>query len=466
MSGTPHVVVVGDVILDRDVGGSVTRVCPDAPAPVLDVAGTDERPGGAGLAALLLHRSGARVTLASCFGADPAGERVRSLLAGVSLVTLAGLPATRTVTRVRSGLTTLVRLDTPAAPTPALDAGGLAAALRSADAVLVADYGRGVVADPGVRAAVSAAAAAGVPVVWDPHPRGPEPVEGTTVATPNRSEVERVVGAGDGALDVAAESLRDRWGLPALAATDGERGVVVATAGGAPLFVPAPAAVPGDTCGAGDCFAGSVALSLAAGGSPATAVGTAVRDVAAWLTAGGVASVHELHDRRMSVDPVAPHHLPERVDHANPSRRGTVVATGGCFDVLHAGHVASLEAARRLGDRLVVLLNSDASVRRLKGPGRPVNGVADRRRVLEGLSCVDEVVVFDEDDPRDALSRLRPDVWAKGGDYDLTRLPEAELLPAWGGRVVLLPHLPDRSTTRILDHARRTHVPEPLEATS
>jgi rfaE bifunctional protein nucleotidyltransferase chain/domain len=105
-------------------------------------------------------------------------------------------------------------------------------------------------------------------------------------------------------------------------------------------------------------------------------------------------------------------------------------------------------------------------VRRLKGPGRPVNGVADRRRVLEGLACVDEVVVFDEDDPRAALDRLRPDVWAKGGDYDLAALPEAALLPTWGGRVVLLPHLPDRSTTRILDHARRTHVPEPLEATS
>jgi D-beta-D-heptose 7-phosphate kinase/D-beta-D-heptose 1-phosphate adenosyltransferase len=140
--------------------------------------------------------------------------------------------------------------------------------------------------------------------------------------------------------------------------------------------------------------------------------------------------------------------------------------------VLHAGHVASLEAARRLGDRLVVLLNSDAGVRRLKGPSRPVNGVADRRRVLESLACVDEVVVFDEDDPREALRRLRPDVWAKGGDYDVASLPEAALLPEWGGRVVLLPHLPDRSTTRILDHARSTQsirepvVPDAQEATS
>jgi rfaE bifunctional protein nucleotidyltransferase chain/domain len=261
------------------------------------------------------------------------------------------------------------------------------------------------------------------------------------VATPNRAEVGQHTDAGQ-PLDVAAETLRERWRLPALAATDGDRGVVVATAGAAPLFVPAPAAVVADTCGAGDRFAGAVALSLGEGRSLADAVGGAVHEVAGWLSDGGVASVAGTRNR-------------------------TLVATGGCFDVLHAGHVASLEAARRLGDRLVVLLNSDASVRRLKGPDRPVNSAGDRRRVLEGLACVDEVVVFDEDDPRAALARLRPDVWAKGGDYDVASMPEAALLPIWGGRVVLLPHLPDRSTTRILDHARRTRtIPETLEATS
>jgi D-beta-D-heptose 7-phosphate kinase / D-beta-D-heptose 1-phosphate adenosyltransferase len=269
-------------------------------------------------------------------------------------------------------------------------------------------------------------------VVWDPHPRGPAPVPGTAVATPNRAEVTALTSrsTGEPALDVAAGELRRTWGLPALAATDGDRGVVVATEDGPPVFVPTPRAVAGDTCGAGDRFAGALALGLARGAPLVDAVGAAVHDVAAWLSAGGVHSLR-------------------------PERSGTLVATGGCFDVLHAGHVASLEAARRLGDRLVVLLNSDAGVRRLKGPSRPVNGVEDRRRVLESLACVDEVVVFDEDDPREALSRLRPDIWAKGGDYDVASLPEAALLPEWGGRVVLLPHLPDRSTTRILDHAAR-----------
>ena len=131
-------------------------------------------------------------------------------------------------------------------------------------------------------------------------------------------------------------------------------------------------------------------------------------------------------------------------------RGGTVVATGGCFDVLHAGHVSTLEAARALGDGLVVLLNSDASVRRLKGAGRPVHSQQDRARVLLGLSCVDAVVAFDEDDPREALRSLRPDVWVKGGDYEDVDLPEAPLVRSWGGRVVLLPYLSGRSTTTVL----------------
>ncbi|HEU5242514.1 MAG TPA: adenylyltransferase/cytidyltransferase family protein, partial [Ornithinibacter sp.] len=131
-------------------------------------------------------------------------------------------------------------------------------------------------------------------------------------------------------------------------------------------------------------------------------------------------------------------------------RGGVVVATGGCFDLLHAGHVSMLEAARALGDGLVVLLNSDESVRRLKGPGRPVHSQQDRARVLLGLSCVDAVVTFDEDDPRQALGSLRPDVWAKGGDYEDADLPEAPLVRSWGGRVVLLPYLSGRSTTTAL----------------
>jgi D-beta-D-heptose 7-phosphate kinase/D-beta-D-heptose 1-phosphate adenosyltransferase len=267
--------------------------------------------------------------------------------------------------------------------------------------------------------------------------------------------------------------------VAAVAATDGGTGVFVAPEDGPPLFTPTPREVSGDTCGAGDRFAGAVAVALGRGADLVEAVGTAVTEVAEWLAAGGVAtfsavtgaganagSVGRSDDAGLTGAPAdlsptdsAPTDSAPAADALPPAvaavrrRGGTVVATGGCFDVLHAGHVASLQAARRLGDCLVVLLNSDDSVRRLKGPRRPVHAVADRRRVLESLECVDAVVVFDGDDPREALTRLRPDVWAKGGDYAGTELPETDLLGGWGGRLVLLPYLPNRSTTRILAHA-------------
>jgi rfaE bifunctional protein nucleotidyltransferase chain/domain len=294
-------------------------------------------------------------------------------------------------------------------------------------------------------------------VVWDPHPRGAEPVPGVTAATPNRREALRFASAGagphlDADLDSAAGMLRERWQARAVVATDGAAGAVTVLAGSPPLVTPAPHASTGDPCGAGDRFAGSLALALARGAVITEAVGEAVMDVAGWLDAGGVGALAEpaADDRERSDGPEPLEQLLTRVRAAG----GRVVATGGCFDVLHAGHVACLEAARRLGDCLVVLLNSDASVTRLKGPGRPVHTQEDRARVLLGLGCVDAVVVFDEDSPHAALERLRPDVWAKGGDYNADTLPEASLVRSWGGRVVLLPYLPGRSTTRIIEHAQ------------
>jgi rfaE bifunctional protein nucleotidyltransferase chain/domain len=137
------------------------------------------------------------------------------------------------------------------------------------------------------------------------------------------------------------------------------------------------------------------------------------------------------------------------------ARRGTVVATGGCFDLLHAGHVATLNAARALGDCLIVCINSDASVRRRKGPDRPLQSVADRRRVLEGLRAVDAVLVFDEDTPRQVLPMIRPDIWVKGGDYAGAELPETDLLRSWGGEVVTVPYLPGRSTSGLVELSRQ-----------
>ncbi len=462
-----RLLVLGDALLDRDVTGTVDRVAPDAPVPVVEVARTLQRPGGAGLAALLLAGRGADVTLASAAGTDQAGATLRDLLAaaGIAHHALAPVAGTRVLTRVRAAGQSMLRLDERApalAPEAPVDAAALHAAAEQADAVLVADYGGGVTAHPVVRE-VLARWASRRPVVWDPHPRGAEPVPGVTAATPNRREAlhfapPRPDGAAagrgdlDDALDDAAARLRERWQARAVVATDGAAGAVTVLAESPPLFTPAPNASAGDPCGAGDRFAGTLTYALARGAVITEAVGEAVVDVAGWLDAGGVAAL----DEPVAQVPPSPADGPEGV--AGVLRRvraggGRVVATGGCFDVLHAGHVACLEAARRLGDCLVVLLNSDESVRRLKGPQRPVHTEQDRARVLLGLGCVDAVVVFDEDSPHAALERLRPDVWAKGGDYAAATLPEASLVRSWGGRVVLLPYLPGRSTTRIIQHA-------------
>jgi rfaE bifunctional protein nucleotidyltransferase chain/domain len=199
-----------------------------------------------------------------------------------------------------------------------------------------------------------------------------------------------------------------------------------------------------DTCGAGDRFATSALAALVGGAVTLEAVQQAVTAAAAFVERGGAAS-YGLERHVESGPGVA-----ERVR----ARGGTVVATGGCFDLLHAGHVATLEAARALGDCLVVCLNSDESVRRLKGSSRPLVPQDDRARVLAALECVDEVVVFDEDTPLEVIRRVRPDVWAKGGDYAGAELPEAPVLQEWGGQAVVLPYLQGRSTTSLVESAR------------
>jgi rfaE bifunctional protein nucleotidyltransferase chain/domain len=181
-----------------------------------------------------------------------------------------------------------------------------------------------------------------------------------------------------------------------------------------------------DTCGAGDRFAVAAGWALAAGALPTEAVGLAVAAASAYVSAPPATDSRQV---------------------------GVLVATGGCFDLLHAGHVATLEAARALGDRLVVCVNSDASVAQLKGPGRPLQPADDRVRILQALSCVDEVVVFEEDTPEDVLRSLRPQLWVKGGDYSGVEVPEAAVLAEWGGRVVTVPFLDGRSTTRLAERA-------------
>jgi rfaE bifunctional protein nucleotidyltransferase chain/domain len=324
-------------------------------------------------------------------------------------------------------------------------------------------------------------------------------------------------GGGLAVVTARARALAGRWSAAGVAVTLGAQGALLVGGDAPPLVVPAPPAPTGDPCGAGDRFAAAAAGLLAGGALPSEAVAGAVAAASAFVAAGGAAAVrlpgrpdapapariegpssrplggglawapgvvaHDLarspgpvvRDQGRASDPLAGGLAwPDRVEGgasagggpvgmaaaeqavaAVRTQGGTVVATGGCFDLLHAGHVATLRAARSLGDCLVVCLNSDRSVRRLKGADRPLVAEADRAAVLAALGCVDAVVVFDEPTPEAVLDRLRPDVFAKGGDYALSDLPEAALLASWGGQAVVLPYLPGRSTTNLMKEVVR-----------
>jgi D-beta-D-heptose 7-phosphate kinase / D-beta-D-heptose 1-phosphate adenosyltransferase len=529
-------VVVGDALLDRDLDGRAERLAPDAPVPVVDDPAEQRRPGGAALAATLAATLDGRVVvLVTALAADEAGTVLRELLelAGVEVVDLGLAGRTPEKVRVRAGGHSLLRVDRATRPgrVGPLSRPGRRA-LAGSRAVLVADYGRGVAAEPGVRAAL-ADLPARLPLIWDPHPLGPAPVPGARLATPNRAEAAgfapEVPGTGLAAVTARARLLAGRWAAAGVAVTLGPGGALLVEGAGAPLVVPALPTPAGDPCGAGDRFAATAAGLLADGALPSEAVAGAVTAATTFVASGGAATVR-LTSRGSATAPPPPvgpgapepHPLipappnpvapdphppgggaPERegspgagngpaVVHSPPpdpqrptepptptdppapitpprsaleralgligavrASGGTVVATGGCFDLLHAGHVATLRAARALGDCLVVCLNSDASVRRLKGPERPLVGLADRVAVLEALGCVDVVVPFDERTPEAVLRRLRPDVFAKGGDYALAELPEAALLESWGGQAVILPYLEGRSTTQLMKEVVR-----------
>ncbi len=472
---TPRLVVVGDALLDVDLEGTVTRLSPDAPVPVVDDLVEHPRPGGAALAALLASRAGADVTLVTGLGDDDAAGRLQDLLSreGVAVIGVPTSGETPVKRRVQAAGQCVVRLDTGGHQRFVAGLPPTArATMVEADAILVSDYGRGLTAEPSVRAAV-AEAAHHVPVVWDPHPSGTAPVPGVRVATPNREEaqiwVARLAADGDPrgpGLSVTAHhaaALVGAWQAGSVVVTMGDGGALLSYGRGTPVVLPPPEVAVGDPCGAGDQFAATIAVLLGSDRVMEEAVRQAVTAAARFVAAGGAAAVARDEPHPGATTPAR---SAEDVIAEVRARDGVVVATGGCFDILHAGHVACLQAARTLGDALIVCVNSDDSVRRLKGPGRPVVPVEDRVRVLQALGCVDAVEIFDDDTPERVLRRLQPDVWAKGGDYAGADLPEAPVLESWGGQAVALPYIQGRSTTAMVEAMSaplpsRTASPDP-----
>jgi D-beta-D-heptose 7-phosphate kinase/D-beta-D-heptose 1-phosphate adenosyltransferase len=467
-------VVVGDALLDIDLEGRASRLCPDAPVPVLEDVHERPRPGGAALAAALAADDGTEVVLVAPLADDDPARRLRACLDGrVEVVALPTTGSTPVKRRIRSGGQSVVRLDSGdgRADVRALSEAA-ERALQSAGTVLVSDYGRGVTGSVVLRDRLEELARS-VPVVWDPHPRGEPPVPGVLLATPNAAEAvgyaERTgapaaerSGAGMAAHSRRAEHLVRVWGAQAVAVTLGDQGALLSYGHGAPTLVPAPAVDCQDCCGAGDRFAATAARTFLHGGVLSEAVQAAVHSASGFVASGGAAALSFAGDDAFpEVAGVEPGVVAEpgatAVADRVRARGGTVVATGGCFDLLHAGHVATLRAARRLGDCLVVCLNSDASVRRLKGESRPLVPAEDRARVLGALEFVDAVLVFDEDTPVEAIRLLRPDIWAKGGDYAPDDLPEAAVLREWGGQAVVLPYMPGRSTSSMVQSAATGH---------
>lgn len=465
------VLVVGDLMLDRYLWGDVERISPEAPVPVVRLSRETERVGGAANVAANLAGLGLRVQLAGHVGADLSGDTLLGLLAGFG-IDVAGVlrvseRATISKTRVIGGHQQMLRLDQE--QTGAFSAqeqqrliDAVAMRLRiSPPAVLVlSDYAKGCLSDGVCRTLIGQAKAAGIPVFVDPKGFDFEKYNGATCLTPNKREAAEVCGVSprdtDRLLD-ALELLRQRCELDFIVLTRGEEGMSLLESDAIRHF-PARAKQVFDVSGAGDTVIATLAASSAAGLDRESACMLA--NLAAGIVVGKIGTAPiELGDLRQALQNEDSRHQADKICDLAAAQKVVaglqaqgkkVVFTNGCFDLLHAGHVTYLEQARKLGDALVVGLNTDRSVRKLKGSGRPVIGEDDRARVLAALESVDAVVKFDQETPLELILALKPDVLVKGSDYREDQVVGAAEIKTWGGRVELIAVVPGRSTTGIL----------------
>ncbi len=459
-----RVLVAGDAMLDEYWHGPSRRVSPEAAALVVNVERKEQRPGGAANVACNLAGLGARVALLGIVGEDPEGEALELSMrdSGVARewVRSRQRPTVRKL-RVLSRNQQVIRLDRET-PFDAEDAGRLAERFREllgdCSAVVLSDYAKGSLADPA--ALIAAARAAGKPVLVDPKSADFGKYRGARLLTPNRAEFEAALGGSEESTnDMAARAQRvcALLEIGGMVVTLGDHGLLLAPADGAPQHIPARAREVFDVTGAGDTVVAVLAAGLAVGADlyrmahlANVAAGVVVRRV-------GVApvSLSDLHEElgdpapRESavIDAAWATEIGQRLRESG--RR--LVMTNGCFDLLHAGHTACLAAARALGDRLMVAVNEDDSVRRLKGPGRPVVPLEQRMEVLAALGCVDWVVPFSEDTPERLIGQVAPAVLVKGGDYHPDEVAGGKAVERSGGKVVILPYREGLSTSGLLN---------------
>jgi D-beta-D-heptose 7-phosphate kinase / D-beta-D-heptose 1-phosphate adenosyltransferase len=464
------VLVVGDVMLDRHVHGQVRRISPEAPVPVVSLVGEIQTPGGAGNVAAGLAGLGCRVTLAGLVGADAEGTQLRQVLVskGVGRLALVEHPDLTTVSKTRilsDSHQQLLRLDRDGdrSQFAALDQILLDQVLPLIDdqsAVVLADYEKGVITPRVAREVIGRCRKHGIPCVVDPKKSDFSVYAGATVVTPNLLEAERAIGhalADDEAVGKAADQLRNQLKTDAMLITRGPEGMTLSTAGDV-HHVPSQTRDVSDVTGAGDTVVAVLAASLGSGRPllEACRIANAAAGIAVSHPGTYVVQAAELEAAWQGLSPKILDRTAAQRRLADARRRGRkVVFTNGCFDILHAGHLACLEGAKRLGDILVVGLNSDSSVQGLKGDARPVIAQNNRASLLAGLACVDVVIVFDEETPVSLIDLLEPDVLVKGGDYTLDQIAGGDIVLRRGGQVVALPLVPGLSTTAILDRKAR-----------
>ncbi len=471
-----RVVVVGDYMLDHYVWGAIERVSPEAPVHVLDVREEEDRPGGAGNVVLNLLALGADVACVGLRGHDDAGRRLVKHLkragADVQGLVIDNTRRTTLKTRMLAANQQVLRVDREdrdvvAGPALRELQAAFRTALASAQAVIVSDYAKGALAPTLAATVIEACRKRGAPVLVDPHRRTDyQKYKGCSVLKPNLAEAALVLGAepqSDAEIAQAGAALRKQVQADAVVLTRGPAGLSVIRKGRKALHVRGLPRQVYDVTGAGDTVIATLAWSLA--GDTPLPDAAALANVAASVVVGKVGSatvsrdeiVHHVLDvhhaaglkivpPRMIADALAPH----------VARGERIVFTNGCFDLLHAGHIRSFQFAKGLGDVLVVGLNTDASVRRLKGKGRPVLREDDRAQILGALEAIDYIVLFDEPTPLKLIKRIRPDVLVKGKDYTRDTVVGADFVESIGGEVVLAPVIDSASTTDIFERIRRS----------
>ncbi|GGA81719.1 bifunctional protein HldE [Neiella marina] len=464
---TAKVAVAGDLMLDRYWQGPTGRISPEAPVPVVKVEQFDDRPGGAANVALNLAALKVNTRLLGMTGNDEAAEVLQRALTGVGVATdfqqVEDLP-TITKLRVISRHQQLIRLDFEES-FAAIDAAPMTAsfeqALVEANVVVLSDYAKGALSQ--VAELIRLARKAGRIVLVDPKGTDFEKYRGATLLTPNLGEFEAVVGTCKSEADLVAKAhkLRHDFELDALLVTRGEHGMTLISGDGDELHLPAMVKEVFDVTGAGDTVISVLAASLAAG-TP-IAESCALANIAAGIVVAklGTSTVSQMELAQAIAEGtesgfgvVTEQQLGFAVAQAK-ARGERIVMTNGCFDILHAGHVSYLQAARALGDRLIVAVNDDASVTRLKGQGRPVNPIERRMAVLAALGDVDWVVPFSEDTPARVIGETLPDLLVKGGDYKPDEIAGADAVWANGGEVQVLHFEDGCSTTKIIEQIKQ-----------